>query len=138
MADNRFYMVWKHMIQRCTDPSISNYYRYGGRGIKVCNRWQKYENFVLDMFPSYVRGLTLERINNDGNYEPENCRWATRKEQANNTRNIEKAKKYTFNGITQTTRQWAEELGIKRTTLDMRLRHYKWPVEKAFERRVGL
>ena len=77
------YISWAHMKTRCQNPNNDRYHRYGGRGIKVCERWQSFENFLADMG---VRppGLTLERMDNDSNYEPGNCKWATQKEQANN------------------------------------------------------
>lgn len=75
--------MWLSMKARCADK---NHKDYGGRGITVCERWLTWENFRDDMKPSYKEGLSLDRINNDGNYEPSNCRWATRVEQRANTR----------------------------------------------------
>lgn len=81
------YHTWKRMRQRCSNRSNKKYYRYGGRGITVCKRWNKYENFLEDMGERPGDDLSLDRIDNDGNYEPSNCRWATQKVQQNNRGN---------------------------------------------------
>jgi hypothetical protein len=73
------------MIQRCTNPRRDNFSYYGGRGIEVCDRWRTFENFLADM-GERPTGLTLDRVDNDGNYEPGNCCWATRKQQISNRR----------------------------------------------------
>lgn len=79
------YQIWGGMIKRCTNPKTWAWKYYGGRGIKVCKRWLSFENFYADMGPR-PKNLTLDRINNDGNYEPGNCRWVTRKQQTANRR----------------------------------------------------
>lgn len=83
------YRTWLDMIIRCESPANEQWKNYGGRGISVCERWMEFENFIADMGPR-PPGLTIERINNDGNYEPSNCKWATMSEQNRNKRNTRK------------------------------------------------
>ena len=82
-------MTWYSMIRRCTVESHFKYKRYGGRGIKVCDRWMKFDAFLADM-GERPSGMSIDRINNDGDYEPSNCKWSTPKEQANNRSNNQK------------------------------------------------
>lgn len=116
--------IWKAMIQRCTNPNCETYANYGARGIRVCERWKSFENFLADMGEK-PDGLTLERDNNNGHYEPNNCRWATRLEQAQNTR---RTMRVTFNGKTMGLTAWSRELGVSRNALAERLK--KFPFEE--------
>jgi hypothetical protein len=80
------YMVWNTMKARCNNPKNNNYKYYGGRGITYCKRWETFDNFCDDMLAGWQPGLSIDRVNNDGNYEKSNCRWATAKQQSNNQR----------------------------------------------------
>lgn len=100
---------WSAMRQRCNDPQNRAYANYGGRGIKVCDRWQNFENFLADMGKKPSPKHSIDRINVNGDYCPENCRWATIDEQANNKRNCIMV---THNGKTQNFKQWCEELNL--------------------------
>lgn len=121
---------WANMIQRTSNPGHPSYRHYGGRGITVCSRWRdSFEAFAADMGPTFRDGLTLDRIDVNGNYEPSNCRWATRFEQQRNKRNNHVV---TWRGRTMVLVEWAELLGLRYDTLRMRLREYGWPIERAF------
>lgn len=109
---NRTYGIWQAMRDRCSNPRRKDYYRYGGRGISVCKRWEKFENFLADMGEA-PPSLTLERKNGDKDYTPHNCQWATRKQQSRNTaRNVW----YTHKGKTLFLKQWLQETGVTRDT----------------------
>lgn len=127
MTQTRPHNIWTGMNRRCRDKKTNRYHRYGGRGIKVCERWSKsFEAFWVDMREGYEDHLTLERVNNDKNYSKDNCEWKTAKDQANNrttNRRIE------FRGRTMNLGQWAEELDLSQSALANRLR--KWPLERA-------
>lgn len=122
------YRIWIAMRARCENPKCGNYPNYGARGIRFCERWRSFENFAADMGPRPTNArYTLERINNNGNYEPTNCRWATYKEQLRNRRNN---RLMTFRGETHCVTEWAEILGISVGLIRSRLK-YKWTDERA-------
>lgn len=122
---------WINMKRRCLYQSYSGYPNYGGRGIKICDRWLSFKNFYADM-GERPEGTSLDRIDVNGDYCPENCRWATSVQQARNTTRV---KVITYAGKTLCLSAWAEELGISRKTLLHRL-NYGWSVEKAFKEPV--
>lgn len=112
------YGVWLNMVQRCTNKDHTDYVDYGGRGITVCDRWMVLENFIADMGSSFKKGLTLDRIDNDKGYWPDNCRWATMKEQSNNHRNN---KYIEWNGKQYTIAELADKLGMNYSTIKNRV-----------------
>lgn len=113
-AHSREYRIWDGIKQRCLNLSNKAYPDYGGRGIKVCGRWLNFENFLADMGNCPTQKHCIERINNDGNYEPFNCRWATRREQMLNTR---RTKMLTACGKTMCMKDWGRELGVHETSV---------------------
>lgn len=128
MTQSHEYIIWTNMIGRCQNPNLPHFKHYGGRGIKVCERWRgSFQNFYDDMGPRPSKKHTLDRKENDGDYTPENCRWATRKEQANNKVSSVRVE---FNGITLTVAQWAEKIGMPYFSLRERFRR-GWTPERA-------
>lgn len=126
MANTKHYRYWACIVQRCTNPRHKYWTDYGGRGITICDRWRKFENFFSDM-GSKPPGKSLDRIDNNGPYSPENCRWATQKEQLRNTR---RTVYLTHNGITKSVNDWGDEVGIDPNIIKSRLAK-NWPPEKA-------
>lgn len=121
------YTVWLSMKARCLYKSMDSYYLYGGRGITVCKRWMNsFENFLADMGRRPSMEHSIERLDGNKNYEPGNCKWATRIEQANNKRNN---RKITFDGVTMNLFQWARKVGLSPVRLHARLK--TWSVERA-------
>ena len=135
------YMDWKNeyssytaMMRRCYDKSYPSYRYYGGRGIKVCERWSDkekgFENFINDMKHKPTPRHSIDRINNDGDYTPNNCRWATQKQQVNNS---SKVRLITIDGQTKNLSQWINYFGIGSTTYYRRRRYYGWSIEKSLK-----
>lgn len=111
------YGSWYAMKQRCGNPKNTGYKNYGGRGIKYDQRWKNFESFKQDMGETYKQGLKIDRIDNNGNYSKENCRWVTSKIQNNNRRYCVVM---TYNSMTMNLTQWADYLGLDRKTIQMR------------------
>ena len=135
MARTRLYKAWTNMRNRCNWEKDREYQHYGGRGITVCDEWQNsFEPFMKwALSHGYNDTLTIDRINVDGNYEPDNCRWITRKEQNNNmTSNV----RLTYKGVTHNLTEWSQITGIKYQTLQGRIRR-GWKVEDVLFRPIS-
>lgn len=128
-TNTRLYGVWSSMKARCLNSHTTHYVDYGGRGIKVCDEWKaSYESFKSWALESgYEEGKSIDRIDTNGNYEPQNCRWVTSVAQANNRRSN---RMFTFNGETHNLTEWAEIVGINPKTLFNRI-YSGWSFEKA-------
>lgn len=132
----KLYEVWCSMRKRCNCITDKSYKRYGNRGIKVCKDWDLFTSFRSWSFEhGYKEGLTIDRIDNNGNYEPNNCRWVSMKEQCNNKRTT---KIITYKGTSKPLNLWAKELNILPTTLYYRIFKLHWEVDRAFEEKVSL
>jgi len=128
MYGTRLYRTWDHMKSRCENGNDKKYYLYGGRGIKLCAEWHDASVFICWALKNgYSEDLTIDRIDPNGNYCPENCRWATQKEQGNNKRNN---LFITINGTTRTATQWEDALGLRRNVVHNRVNR-GWSPEKA-------
>ena len=124
------YSHWVNMKTRCFNKNNPKYKNYGARGITICEDWLTFENFhKWAVTHGFKEGLTIDRINNDGNYCPENCRWVTNLEQAKNKQNTIRI---TYKGITDSLQGWTKRLSFKKNTLRVRITKLKWSVEKAF------
>lgn len=130
LSETRIYKIYKGMKARTTNENATEYKNYGGRGIKVCDEWINDFKAFYDwsINNGYKDGLTIDRIDVNGNYEPSNCRWATIKEQANNRTNNHFI---TYNGETHTMKQWSEKLNIDYKRLWSRINRYHWSIERA-------
>lgn len=127
MSRTPLYARWRAMIERTRNPNSSEYHNYGGRGIAVCEQWRAFEGFAADMSPTFDEALTLERRDVNGGYSPENCYWATTKQQTRNKRNNNVV---TWRGRSMVVTDWAELLKLNPNTVIYRLRR-GWTVERA-------
>ena len=120
MSKTPEYCTWEHMKQRCFNPNCKRYPDYGGKGITVCDRWKNsFQNFLADMELKPSPKHSIDRIDNNADYSPENCRWSTRVEQQNNTRYN---RLITIGNDTRTIAQWTKEMGFERTVIHSRLK----------------
>lgn len=128
-SGTKLYYIWVEMRQRCSNENSNRFKLYGARGISVCEEWEDFEKFYKWSHNNgYEEGLSIDRIDNDGNYDPSNCRWVNQKEQCNNKR----TNKYiTYRGKTQSLMKWSKELGLNYYTLRSRARN-NWTVEEMF------
>lgn len=130
MYGTRIYSTWSNMWSRCRNPRVDSYEYYGAKGISVCDRWKKFDNFYEDMKDGYADHLTIERNDNLLDYSKENCRWATNKEQANHkTCNIV----INVDGVEHTLKQWSEIYGLSYKALWQRYKKYGYGIDRLFE-----
>jgi len=132
LSHTKVHRAWTSIRMRCENTSSPKYENYGGRGIRVCDSWHSFENFLADMGQPPSASHSIDRINNDGDYAPDNCHWATHKEQS---RNKTTSHNITFNGKTQCIRSWEDDIGMVAGTLAARIRR-GWSVEDAITRPV--
>lgn len=125
-SPTRTYTTWTNMLKRCRSQKHKSFKEYGGRGIRVCDKWSSFQGFLDDM-GERPEGMTLGRIDNNKGYYKENCRWETHKQQARNRRN---SRTLTYSGSTRTIAEWSEITGLRFDTLVKRLES-GWPIEKA-------
>lgn len=128
IRNHPMYRLWYGMRERCEKPTARNYKWYGGRGIRICERWRSFRNFLEDMGPRPA-GMSIDRIDPSGPYSPENCRWATQKEQVRNSRTVRIIE---FGGEALTLTEWAHRVGIKPPAMWSRLS--KHPLSVALTR----
>jgi hypothetical protein len=128
LSKNPHYGRWRHMMDRCFNPACPAYPDYGGRGIQVCEAWRDLATFIRELPAGYFKGAEIDRIDNDGDYEPGNVRWVSRSRNADNRRS---GRQIRFRGKTQSLRRWSEEAGIAEGTLWERIVVWKWSAQKA-------
>lgn len=126
MSGTRIYLVWRAMLNRCNNPNVESYRTHGARGITVCKRWHQFTNFYADMGDP-PPGHSIDRINNNGNYEPGNCRWATPREQNLNSRMV---KPLTYQGKTQSRSDWGRQSAVSEANFRWRINN-GWPMKLA-------
>lgn len=133
MSKTKIYAAWLNMIRRCNDPKNNRYKIYGARGISVCERWMSFENFYSDVGAIPFTGATLDRVDSNLGYYPENVKWASQLEQQRNrTNNV----LFTYEGESLTAGEWADRLGVNRQTMASRLLLRGWSIERALSQPI--
>ena len=140
LAQHRLYSIWKGMRTRCYNINNDYYLDYGARGIKVCERWLDIKNFIEDMYPDYKEGLTLDRVDVNGNYEPDNCRWTTQNVQAQNTRDICKNNTSGYRGVSWKKRRndWGVQIMVENKLIFLGYHQTALEGAKAYETYIRL
>lgn len=144
LRNHKLYKTWQSMLARCNNKNNRQYKDYGGRGITVCNEWLDINNFINDMFPSFIEGLTLDRENHLGNYEKSNCRWTTYTVQNRNTRVLQTNNNSGYRGVTyyKQSKKWVAQirvnykkiyLGIFDTAIEAGLKYDNFVIENKLE-----
>jgi hypothetical protein len=129
-SGTKLHYIWIEMRQRCANPKNPKFHHYGGRGITICESWQEFEIFhKWSLETGYKEGLSIDRINNNESYAPNNCRWTTQSKQCNNTR---RNKMVTYKGKSQSMADWSRELNVNYNTLRSRARN-GWSIKDMFE-----
>jgi hypothetical protein len=116
LSGHRIYKIWSSMLHRCYNPNNKRYSDWGGRGINVCNEWHDVKNFIVDMYPTYKEGLSLDRIDNDKGYSKENCRWVEDVVQKRNTRKLQKNNTSGYRGVyfDKYANKWSVIIGVNK------------------------
>jgi len=138
LTHHRLYYTWLGMMQRCYNHNSKPYEFYGAKGVTVCEEWHSVENFINDMYPSFIEGLTLDRIDVYGNYNKNNCRWANRSLQNSNTRLISKTNKSGYRGVSyhKIRNKWRSRITINKKEIYLGLFENKLDAAKAYDKYI--
>ena len=136
LSSHRLYNTWKAIIQRCNNPKIKDYKDYGLRGITVCNEWLDINNFINDMYPSYKEGLTIDRIDSNGNYEKANCRWANKNTQSRNTRLLQTNNSTGYRGVSKKGNRYVSRVGVNTKIINLGCYNTALDAAKAYDQYV--